>query len=166
MCSSAWPIPAGVDVDDIGYRSTDGFPEPFTLTSTGTWSVYLDGYQDTIGTATLTVYLVPANAVSTIVTGGAVATVATTVITQNGRMTFSGSVGTTVTNEVTAASGGWANGNVFVSLLRPDGSDASELGWGYAGTTFSTFTLDANGTWTMFLDGYLLNVGGVTVKLS
>ncbi len=98
--------------------------ETVTLPVTGTYSILINPVETAVGSETLLLYDVPADAMASITPGGAPVTLTTTVPGQNGIATFSGTANQRVSINVTGVSitGGSPQNWVTVSLKKPDGT--------------------------------------------
>ena len=67
-----------------------GFIDVKSLPTTGTYTILVDPQSFAIGSATLQLYDVPADASAAITAGGAPVTIATTIPGQNAKLTFAG----------------------------------------------------------------------------
>src|SRR5205814_10073064 len=100
------------------YDSGGGYIDAQTLPATGTYAIRVDPWDTTVGSVTLTLYDVPADATGTITVGTSAVTLTTTVPGQNAKPTFSG----TANQQVSVALTSNTMGAVTVSLLKPDGT--------------------------------------------
>jgi len=143
----------------------NGFIEPQTLPVSGTYTILVDPWDTSIGSATLTLYAVPADVSGTITPDGSAITVTTTVAGQNGQLSFNGSANQRVSLRVsgvnlTGGSYNWAS----VSIKRPDGSTlVSSTVTGNA--FFDTQVLPVAGTYTILVDPWDTSTGSVTLTL-
>jgi len=134
------------------------------LPLSGTYQIMFEPSNSQTGTATLTLYDVPADAASTIVAGGSPATVTMTTPGQNSLLTFSGTAGQRVTLNVNfGLSSGWCN---HLSIQNPDGTSllGDTLLCG-ASSFVDVLVLPATGTYTISLDPGGFNVGTATLTL-
>ncbi len=141
------------------------FTDLLTLTATGTYTITLNPGAMNVGTATLTLYDVPADASPAIVAGGSAAPVTITTPGQNAQVTFSGTVGQRVSLNV--AFGGLDQSSCnTVSIQKPDGT-ALLAATSQCGASYFTdvLTLPAAGTYTITLNPGGLNVGTATLTL-
>jgi YD repeat-containing protein len=95
-----------------------------TLPATGTYTVSINPVSLAVGSATLTVYDVPADVTGTITAGGSAATATTTIPGQNGKLTFSGTSGQRIALRGTNGMTGQISFicDVNVSIVNPDTS--------------------------------------------
>jgi YD repeat-containing protein len=147
------PSPSGqvdlfVPVDFSGY--VDGRILPYTGTYTLVWKLCPTGS----GNSTVTLYDVPADVTASILTNAQPVTV-TTVLGQNGRVTFDGTAGQRVTLFQ-------ASSNVRTYVLEPgQWGTAQQIvsGW------FGPVTLQATGVHTLFVDPQGASTGDTTLTL-
>lgn len=142
-----------------------GFLDSQILPVTGTYTILVDPFDSSIGSATLTLYAVPADVSGTITPGGSAVTVTTTVPGQNGQLSFSGSANQRVSLQVSGVNmtGGTYNW-VNVSIKRPDGSTlvSSTLG---GNEFFDTQVLPVAGTYIILVDPFDTSTGNLTLTL-
>jgi hypothetical protein len=145
--------------------AASGFLDSQILPVTGTYTIVVDPWDTSIGSATLTLYAVPADVSGTITPGGSAVTVTTTVAGQNGQLSFSGSANQRVSLQVSGVNmiGGTYNW-VNVSIKRPDGSTlvSSTLG---GNEFFDTQVLPVAGTYTILVDPFDTSTGNITLTL-
>jgi RHS repeat-associated protein len=137
----------------IGTANT--FVDAATLTQDGTYTIVLDPESTGTGSATFTLYNVPANGAGSISPGGAPVTVTTTIPGQNASLTFSGTSGQRVSlniDQVSIGSSSCCSGKVSIS--NPDGSTlVLPTFFGTLGNTFvDTAALTQSGTYTVLVD--------------
>ncbi|MDT5268361.1 MAG: hypothetical protein QOH49_547 [Acidobacteriota bacterium] len=145
----------------VGYGTGGVFVEPRTLPTTGTYSIYIDPWGGNTGSATFTLYDVPADPSATIVNNGTPVTMTTTAPGQNARVTFTGTYGQRVSLNLSSVT----NPGAYVSLLRPDGSQQTYVYTGTGGAFMDGQTLTATGTFTLFIDPQGTNTGSMTLTL-
>ena len=141
---------------------TSNFFEPVTLPATGTYTVVIDGSGAGIGSGTVQIYNVPADASTSATIGGSAVTQTTTVPGQNAQVTFSGTAGQRAswifTNVV-------YSGSLNVTILNPDGSvlrAGTNVGSGYF---FDTLVLPTTGTYTLTANPSGNTTGNYTVQI-
>jgi len=143
-----------------------GFIDTRVLPATGTYTILIDPEDANIGSATLTLYIVPADVTASITVGGAPVTVTTTTPGQNARVTFDGNSGShalLVASNVAFSGTGYSQ----VSILKPDGTSFVSPSWVNAyGKTFDTVTLPTTGTYAIVVDPEVANTGSITLSLS
>jgi Bacterial pre-peptidase C-terminal domain len=143
--------------------SPTDFLDVQTLPSAGTYTVMVAPGPYT-GTATLTLYNVPADASGTISIGGSAVTMTTTTPGQNAYVTFSGTSGQSVS---LAASGITYSNYLTITVYNPDGSVLT-VGYVYpsGGTVFSGLSLGQTGTFKIYIDPTMADTGQVTLQLT
>jgi hypothetical protein len=138
-----------------------GFIDTKTLPVDGTYKVRVDPQGSATGSATLTLYNVPADATAAVIPGGAAATVTTTVPGQNAKLTFAGTAGRRISLKV-----GPTCCTTKVSVLKPDGTTlVAATTIGTVGGFIDTKSLPVNGTYSIVVDPQKAVVGAVTVQL-
>jgi hypothetical protein len=138
-----------------------GFIDSTVLTSTGTYTIFVDPQGSDTGNVTLTLYDVPADGAVSATPGGGAATVTTTTPGQNGRITFAGTAGQRISARITPICC-----ISRISVLNPDGTvlvPATSFGTG--GGFIDTFTLPTSGTHELFIDPFGDAVGSVTATV-
>jgi subtilisin family serine protease len=154
-------------VSATGFGTSGGFIDAKTLPVSGSYLIVIDPQSSAVGSAAVTLYDVPADVAANAIVGGPAVTVAMTVPGQNGRVTFTGTGGQTVTLKLTGVTIGTSCcTSAKVSVLKPDGTTlVSPAYFGLSGKTFS-FSLPATGTYSVFVDPQSNGVGSVTVSIS
>jgi hypothetical protein len=154
-------------ISATGFGLSGGFVDTKALPASGSYRVVIDPQSNAVGSATLTLYDVPADAAANAIVGGSAVTVAMTVPGQNGRVTFSGAGGQTVTLKLTGVTiGSSCCTSAKVSVLKPDGATlVSPAYFGVSGKTLS-FSLPAAGVYSVVVDPQSNAVGTATVGLS
>jgi hypothetical protein len=147
---------------------TDGaFTDIKTLPATpasGTYTIKLDPMGANTGSATLKLYTVPADIVTTITKNGATVTPTTTVPGQNATVTFTG---VATDPPYTLSLGPSICCTVLVTITGPNGVVSDTFGTPIQNSTFnsdnstSPFQIPANGTYTIKID-YVGNAFGPT----
>jgi RHS repeat-associated protein len=134
------------------------FFEPVMLATTGTYTVYVDGYGSQTGTVGVQLYNVPADATAATTINGTGTTVTTTAPGQNATVTFTATAGERIGLAGSANSMGYTS----FALKAPDGtslySTSSSGSW-----TMDPIVLPAAGTYTVAIDPSGSNVGSVTI---
>jgi hypothetical protein len=141
--------------------SNGGFVEPITLQQTGAYRIALDPQGAVTGSATLTLYDVPADAAAAIVPGGAAVSLATTTPGQNASFDFSGSAGQAV-----SLSAGPLCCTSKLSIVAAGGSAifGPKL-MGTSGGFVDATTLPATGAYSIVLDPQSAATGSSTLRL-
>jgi YD repeat-containing protein len=144
--------------------SSGGFLDVQTLPTTGTYTVLVDPTNTSAGSATLTLYDVPADVSGPITPGGSAVSVTTTAPGQNAQLTFSGTTDQRVSVRITGVT---LDGNSWVNVYikKPDGSTLVSTTVDSSGGFIDVKTLPTTGTYTLWVDPYKTNTGGVTVTL-
>ena len=153
--------------------TSGGYLDVQSLTIAGTYTVLVDPEGTAIGSATVTLYDVPADpAPSMTPTAGAGTAVAFTVSTpgQALRPTFTGTVGQRVSVKLSGVTIGTSGCcSVRLSILKPDGSTlGGSSNWVYAGTSggyLEVQTLPSTDTYTVLVDPEGSATGNATVTL-
>jgi hypothetical protein len=152
--------PDGRNLASTSVGTFGGFLDATTLPSTGTYTILVDPQGSGTGSATLTLYDVPADATGTIAPGGPSTTVATTVPGQNAAVTFSGVAGQRVSVLVSNACC-----STRITLLRSNGATLASTTAGTFGGFLDTTTLPTSGTYTILVDPQGSGTGSVTLTL-
>lgn len=154
--------PDGTNIVSNTFDSSGGFFDVRTLATTGTYSILVDPWSSNTGSATLTLYDVPADAAAAVTVNGGAATVTTTVPGQNAAVTFAGTAGQQVTVRMT----GNGIGIVTVRLLRPDGTQVTSTMSQSSSFNLSAQTLNVTGTYTVTVDPSGTAAGGISVSVT
>lgn len=162
------PFLGGTSLASAVVDSSGGAIDSLTLLPTaGTYYVYVNPTNASTGTATLTLYDVPADVTGTISTNGSSLSAATTALGQNAKYTFSGTASQRVYLKVSSVSlsGGspnWAN----VTIKKPDGTTlvTTTVSSGSSGQ-IDTTTLPSTGTYTVLVDPLNTASGSMTLNL-
>lgn len=146
--------------------STSGFFDTLVLPVTGTYTILVDPQGANVGSETLLLYDVPADATTSITLGGAAVTLTTTTPGQNGKATFSGTANQRISLKVTSVSltGGSFNW-LTVSIKKPDGTVLVSDTVTGSESFFDLQTLPATGTYTIVADPWDTSTGSVTLTL-
>jgi subtilisin family serine protease len=143
------------------FVTTGTFIDTRALPVAGTYTVTVDPQGTATGSATLTLYDVPADATGSAAIGGPPQSISVGTPGQNARVTFDGTAGRAITlklSNVTMSS-------AYVSVLKPDGTTlVSNQLVTISGRTI-TATLPADGTYTIVIDPQGAATGGVTLTL-
>ncbi|MBF9128864.1 hypothetical protein I0C86_07680 [Plantactinospora sp. S1510] len=150
--------PSGHQVGVFAMNASPTYGD-YTLGVTGTWTVVLDPYLASTGTATFTL--------ATDIIGGTLTPGTSTGVTissrgQNAAYTFAGVSGQHITLDVGASS--WGTGSASMRLYSPSGHQVGVFAMN-AGPTYGDYTLGVTGTWTVVLDPYLASTGTATFRL-
>lgn len=142
--------------------SSSAFINTLSLPVTGSYTVRFDPANTTVGSGTLTLYDVPADATGTVTVGGASVILTTTVPGQNAVASFAGTAGQQVTGRITANTIGY----LYVYLRRPDNSTLTSSGSSAASFNLQAQTLPTTGTYTILVDPNVAATGSVTVNVT
>jgi hypothetical protein len=155
--------PDGTTLGTNAYAGVgNSFLDTRALPAAGTYTIVVDPQDAATGSATLTLYDVPADTTGTLTAGGAPLSLVIPTPGQNARITFSGAAGQHVTltlSSVTIAAS-------YVSIQRPDGTN---LTWpAYIGTFGGTIAADlpSAGTYTILVDPLWDSTGNMTLALA
>lgn len=135
------------------------FSDVLTLAVTGPHTIAVNPGGLNVGTATLTLYEVPADATGTITVGGPAKSVTATVPGQDAAVTFNGVAGQSVTVRLT----GNTIGAVTITLRKPDGSTQESLFSLSTNFNLAPQTLPVTGTYTIFVDPSGSRTGSINV---
>jgi hypothetical protein len=160
---------AGTVLGSATVTALPGFVEPVILTTTDTYTLFVDPSGSGTGSVTLNLYDVAADISGTLTVGGAAVGVTLSSPGQNAALTFSGTSGQQITVRVTGSDFRTpANtvSTVTVKLLKPDGTTLTTFT--SSGSTFnlSTQTLPSTGTYTVVIDPTLANAGSLNVNIT
>jgi uncharacterized protein YhfF len=148
----------------VGTRG--GFIDTRTLAQTGTYTIVVDPQGAYTGSATLTLYNVPADVGGTIVAGGAPVTVTVTTPGQNARLSFAGSAGQRISLNVSGVTIGTLYSGTIISLLNPDQTTlVPATTVSTSGSFFEPRTLAQTGTYAIVVDPQGANTGSATLTL-
>ncbi|MGE5690781.1 MAG: S8 family serine peptidase [Pseudomonadota bacterium] len=154
--------PDGKAVGPLTYLYAKSFVEPVVLPSSGTYTLLVDAPGAATGSATATLYDVPADATATTAPNGTAATVTTTVPGQGAKVLFDGTASTRVSVKVSSVTMSGAR----VWLQAPDGSTLVQpLYVGTAGGLLEPLTLPATGRYTVAVDPATDATGSVTLTV-
>jgi hypothetical protein len=138
------------------------FIDTQTLPIAGTYTITIDPQAATTGSATLTLYDVPADVTGSITIGGAAQTVSVSTPGQNARITFDGTAGRAISLKLSAIT----ISSSFVSILKPDGTAlVPNTLVSTVGRTI-TATLPVDGTYTIVVDPQAAAAGSMTLTLT
>jgi hypothetical protein len=148
-----------VNPDGTPLAGPAGFIDALALPTTGTYSVFADPLGPATGSATVTLYDVPADAAATLTAGSSAATLAITGPGQNGKYRFSGTSGQRVSLYI--------NGGPLstLTLRKPDGSTLTTGSVGIFASFVEPLVLPATGTYSIDVDPLGASTGNVTVTL-
>jgi len=143
-----------------------GFMEPKKLPVAGTYKIVVDPQGDATGSATLTLYNVPADVAGSITAGGAAVPVSLTAPGQNATLSFSGTANQRVSLNITGVTFGTAN-CCQVKILTPTGTSVSSLAdwFGPSGAFIEPKKLPVTGTYKVLVDPQGAAIGNASVQL-
>jgi hypothetical protein len=144
------------------FATTGAFIDTRALPVAGTYTVTVDPQGTATGSATLTVYDVPADAAGSIAIGGAPQSISVATPGQNARVTFDGTAGRAITLKLSNVTMSIA----YVSILKPDGTTLVSNQLVSTGGRTITATLPVDGTYTIVIDPQGAATGGMTLTLS
>ena len=136
------------------------FMDLTVLPVAGTYTIFFDPRTNSVGSHTVRLYTVPADATGTITAGGAAVIATNTVPGQNMTRTFTGTLNQRISLDFTA---GTITSDVLIK--KPDGSTLVTLAIG-ASAFMDLTVLPVPGTYTIFFDPRTNSVGSHTVRLS
>ncbi len=138
-----------------------GFIDAKVLPVAGVYKVTLDPVSDATGSATLSLYNVPADASGSITIGGASQSLSMSTPGQNGKLTFTAGAAQDLFLDMSSVTC-----NVKVSILKPDGTKlVFPTQIGTSGGSISKTTTVA-GTYTIVADPVAGETGSITFQLS
>ena len=144
----------------VTVSTTGAWMQTVTLTANGVYKILLDPQLANVGSADLQLFNVPADLSGTI-TPGTPLTVTTTAPGQNAVYTFTGTINTRVSLNLTAVS----IANLKVSVLKPDGTNLIVKTVGTSGGFAEPVKLPVGGTYKVKVDPQGSYYGSVTVGL-
>lgn len=137
-----------------------------TLASNGTYTVYVNPSDSSTGSATLTLYNVPADVTGN-VTLGTPFIETTTVPGQNALLSFNGTTGQRVTINIGGVTLTGGSGYVDVTLRKPDGTTLASANFVNSGGAFiNTQTLPATGVYTILVNPLDSSTGSATLTVN
>ena len=146
--------------------ASGGFIDVQTLPTNGTYTVFVNPLDSSIGSATATLYNVPADVTGNM-TVGTPFNVTTTVPGQNALLSFNGTSGQRITVNIGGVSLSGGNGYLDVTIKKPDGSTLASTTFVSSGGAFiNTQTLPATGVYTIAVNPQDSNIGSVTVTVN
>jgi hypothetical protein len=172
LASSTFPAPCNITVlrpDNSGFEagscaSPSAFLDAAALDATGTWTVVVDPVGPTTGTGSLRLSSV-VDQTGSVDPGGASVAINLPSPGQNAVLSFSGTTGDQRTVSITSSTFPGCS-SMFVSLVRPNGTQRSIKGTCSATLTLGPVSLDATGTWTILVDPPAAGTGTATLNLT
>jgi len=154
--------PSGTTIATYDISSGPTWREPIVLAATGTYTMVVDPKSYYTGTASLTLYDVPASANGGTLTVGGAALTATTTPGQTATFSFTTTSATTVTIQYDP---GFTNCPPAAMLVQKAG--VTQASWNVLSADINQFTTAAGtNTYTIVVDPTLWNAGNLTVQLS
>ena len=149
------------------FGTSGGFVDTKSLPTTGRYAIVIDPQGTSTGSATVTLYDVPPDALGSISPGGEDTSVAVDVPGQNARVSFAGVAGRRVSLELRAVTiGSSSSSSAKVSILNPNGSTlVSSTYFGTNGGFVDAKALPSTGTYTILVDPQSNAVGSATLRL-
>ena len=149
-------------VAPTSFSTSGGAIDSQVLPSTGTYAIFVDPAQASIGNVTIRLYNTP-DITGTITLNGATVTPSLTVPGQRARYTFTGTAGQWVNLGLTAVT----ISSSAVSMLKPDGTTLVSTTVSTSGGSLDpTTTLPTTGTYTIVVDPTGLATGNMTLTLT
>jgi RHS repeat-associated protein len=143
-----------------------GFIDTVILRQDGTHTIILDPVGTATGSATFTLYDVPADTSATITPGGAAVTVTASTPGQNATLSFSGVQDERVSLNIDQVTIGSGCCSAKLSILNPDGSTLVNPTYiGPLGFFVDTLTLTQTGAYTILVDPQLNATGSARLTL-
>ena len=153
-------------VANSNFGSSGSFIEPFTIPADGTYTVKLDPRQWYKGSATVTIYDVPADQSGTI-TAGTPLPLTFAAAGQNATETFSGTAGQKVSLNLTADTiGSNPISGTKVSIVTGSTTVVAATDVGTNGKFIEPVILPSTATYTIKVDPQGANTGGITLGLA
>jgi len=161
-CTLTLKNPDGSSLTGGSCSGATGFVDTATLGTTGTYTILIDPFKAATGGVTAQVNN-DADFTGTITPSGSPVTVPTTVPGQDARLAFTGTAGQGVSLAVTNVT----NPTATVYLVKPDGTNQTLIGANPSCNPcfMDTQTLATTGTYTIWVQHYVTNVGSETLQL-
>lgn len=154
--------PDGTTLTYVDLCSASGFLEPITLPVTGSYSILIDPIGATVGSQTLSLYDVPADASNDTTIGSPAVGVTTTAPGQNAEVTFT----CTSSQQVTVHLTGNTMGTMYLRLLNPDGTVLFSNYYNAVSFDLPAQTLPASGTYKVSFDPLGTSTGSINVTVT
>jgi hypothetical protein len=153
--------PDGTALGGTSYiGASGGFVDTRTLPVDGTYSLVADPQGPVVGTTTVRLYDVPADATATLAANGSPLLMTLGTPGQNGRFTLDGRAG----ERLSVKLAGSTISSALVSLLKPDGATlGSYASIGTSGGFLDTRALPGDGTYTILVDPQGAATGSLSV---
>jgi len=154
-------------VSDGFVSSSGSFIDVQTLPATGTYTLVVAPRDTGYGTATMTLYGVPADVTANITAGGSPVPVTTTAPGQNALLSFNGTAGQRVTLNIGSVLLVGGNAHTDVFIRKPDGTNLATANFiGSSGGFINTQTLPVTGVYTILVNPQTSTTGSVTLTLN
>jgi hypothetical protein len=155
--------PDGTTLGGAVYVSSfGGFLDTRTLPANGTYTILVDPQDASIGSATLSLFDVPADITGSLALSGPAFTATIGTPGQNARLTFAGQSGQRISLKLAPVT----ISSSYVSILKPDGTQlAGNVYVSTSGGFVDTKTLPATGTYTIVADPQDTAIGSMTIAL-
>jgi YD repeat-containing protein len=157
--------PDGTNLASIYICGATGYIDTVVLPQTGTYTILVDPQGTTIGSQSLQLNDVPADATGTITPGGAAVTVTTTTAGQNAVLTFSGTAGQRVSLQISNSTFAGCLA-AFDSIRKPDGTNLASIYICGATGYIDTVVLPVTGSYTILIDPQGTTSGSQTLLLN
>jgi hypothetical protein len=144
------------------FATTGTFVDTKTLPVAGTYTITVDPQGAATGSATLTLYDVPADAAGSIAIAGPAQSVSLATPGQNARVAFDGTAGRAISLKLSSVT----FSSAYVSILKPDGTTLVSNALVSTGGRTITATLPSDGTYTIVIDPQGAATGSMTLTLS
>ena len=145
-----------------------GFIDVKSLPTTGTYTILVDPQSFAIGSATLQLYDVPADASAAITAGGAPVTVTTTIPGQNAKLTFAGTAGRGIALSLSGVTiGPSTTSSLKLSITKPDGTSffAPALSTEPTAPSLTRSRSPSRARISILIDPAAASIGSATVRL-
>jgi hypothetical protein len=156
--------PDGSSLDTNTVDISGGIIDTNTLPVTGTYTIVFDPLNTNVGSATLTLYNVPADITGSIVAGGSAVTVNNIGVGQSAVLSFSGVANQRVSLNITGVTLS-GNGILTVRIRKPDGTTLVTTSVNNSGGFIDLQTLPTTGTYTILVDPNSFNTASATLTL-
>ena len=144
--------------------ASGGFIDAKILPQDGAYAILVDPSSTNTGSATLTLYNVPADFTSPITPGGTAVTITSAAPGQNASLTFNGAAGQQVS---VSLSGNTIPATTSVYFKKPDATTLASTNLLQNNPGFiDTQKLPVNGPYSILIDPATTNLGSMTVKLN
>ena len=156
--------PDGSTLDTNTVDNSGGIIDTNTLPVTGTYTIVFDPLNTNTGTATLTLYDVPADITGSIIPGGSPVSVNNIAIGQSALLSFTGVATQRVSLAITGVTV-TSGGIVTIRIKKPDGTTLGVTSVNGSGGFIDVQTLPVNGTYTILVDPNSFHTASATLTL-